>query len=163
MGRLSEWAAVSHWAGAFQAHFVHALRRPASRNHACCNILPHPGFFQLKVFLMADSLALLEDGSVWAWGSNMDGQLGTCGQAPSSNASASELSEQPEGGTHAVQSCAARLSSGRPDPFRCRSSAVQQPATTPHIALIALLQTGSGIATIRGGKAGCMWSACAMH
>jgi len=99
---------------------------------------------------MADSLALLEDGSVWAWGSNMDGQLGTCGQAPSSNALASELSEQPEEGTRAVQSCAARLSSGRPDPFRCWSSAVQQPATTPHTALITLLQTGKGIANLRG-------------
>ena len=62
-------------------------------------------YFWLRVFLVADSLALMEDGSVWAWGKNLDGQLGISGQA--------------QDRTRAVQSSRARQASGRPDPFRC--------------------------------------------
>ena len=71
--------------------------------------------------VVAASLALLEDGSVWAWGSNLDGQLGTSGQSHDTRASSSMSEGQPHAKRHAVQSSPVRQSSGRPDPFRCLS------------------------------------------
>ena len=75
----------------------------------CCWLTP---------IFVAASLALLEDGSVWAWGSNLDGQLGTSGQEHDSRASSGISAGQPHKRKHAAQSSPARQSSGRADPFR---------------------------------------------
>lgn len=88
---------------------------------------------------MAASLALLDDGSVWAWGSNADGQLGTGRQDPgSSTAERASLDRQRADGSSpsagnvvpAVHCCAAPQGSTRPDPFRWLIAFHQMPMTS---------------------------------
>ena len=92
-----------------------------------------------NVFCVSASVALLDDGSVWAWGSNTDGQLGTgvelgaggqgtdtgcnkrlgmSGQLPGMNTSEGSGARQEKDILHAVRVCAAKRWSGTPDPFR---------------------------------------------
>ena len=85
------------------------------------------------------SLAVLDDGSVWAWGSNTDGQLGTgvelgargqgtgsesnrrtgmAGQLPGIKTPEGNGAGQEQAALHAAHVCAARKRSGAPDLFR---------------------------------------------
>ena len=86
------------------------------------------------VLPVSASLAVLDDGSVWAWGSNIDGQLGTgvgqdtdhesirqmsmSGQLPGVNTSEGSSDRQEDATIHAARVCSARKWSGMPDFFR---------------------------------------------
>lgn len=93
----------------------------------------------IQILCVSASLAVLDDGSVWAWGSNMDGQLGTgvelgaggqgigsktdgrmsmTGPLPGMNTSEGSDARQETATLHAIRVCAAKRWSGKPDPFR---------------------------------------------
>jgi len=66
----SYWAAVHLWAGTFKR--ISTIRQAAPRSNACLDVLLQTMFSWLVVSYMAASLALLENGSKWAWSNNLN-------------------------------------------------------------------------------------------
>ncbi len=61
-------------------------------------------FFSFKG-LMADCLTLLGNGSIWAWGSNLNGRLCTFGQTSFKRTSSLQSGTHPQGAMHALTFC----------------------------------------------------------
>ena len=84
-----------------QAHLPNTVRQAASRNHACLAFCCSQ-FSWLVVSCMACSMALLEEGSQWAWSNNLNELPRTSGQAPFKHTSAIQSGRQPQDAMHAA-------------------------------------------------------------